>query len=63
MKILNPTYEELSKNPLSTLYQAYIAANAASEKNPSIAEDARKIFMNLENGEHDDLSDWKLYKE
>ncbi|KAK3927155.1 putative arginine--tRNA ligase, mitochondrial [Frankliniella fusca] len=62
MKILNPTEEELSQKPLSTLYQAYISANAAAEKNPQILEEARKIFCNLERGESDDISDWLLYK-
>ncbi|XP_034236102.1 probable arginine--tRNA ligase, mitochondrial [Thrips palmi] len=63
MKILNPSQEELSQKPLSTLYQAYITANAAAEKDPALLDDARKIFMNLECGKQDDISDWKLYKE
>lgn len=63
MKILNPTQEELSQKPLYTLYQAYITANAAAEKDPTLFDDARKIFMNLECGKHEDISDWKMYKE
>lgn len=63
MKILNPSQEELIEKPLYILYQAYITANAAAEKDPALLDDARKIFMNLECGQHDDISDWKLYKE
>ncbi|XP_026293268.1 probable arginine--tRNA ligase, mitochondrial [Frankliniella occidentalis] len=62
MKILNPTQEELTQRPLSTLYQAYILANTAAENNPQILDDARQIFLNLERGVSDDISDWILYK-
>lgn len=61
--MLNPTSEELQQKPLHTLYQAYVTASTAAEKNPQISDEARKIFMNLESGKIDDISDWKLYKE
>ncbi|KAJ1524246.1 hypothetical protein ONE63_010761 [Megalurothrips usitatus] len=62
MKMLNPTQEELSSKPLYTLYQAYVTANAAVEKDPHVYEEAKKLFLNLERGALDDVSDWKLYK-
>lgn len=61
--MLNPSYEELSRRPLYTLYQAYVTANAEAEKNPQIMDQARTLFMNLENGDDNDVMDWKLYKE
>ena len=42
---------DIEKNPIQTLYEAYVAANKAAETDPSITERARTIFRKLEEGE------------
>lgn len=61
--VLNLSDEEISKNPIQSLFKAYVKANSLAEVNPGIAEKARSIFRDLENGESTFLDKWKVYRQ
>lgn len=61
--VLNLSDEEISKNPIQSLFKAYVKANSLAEIDPEIAEKARSIFRDLENGESTFLDKWKIYRQ
>lgn len=54
--------QELKENPIHHLYHAYIRANKLGDTDSSIAEQARNIFLDLENGRTENLDKWKSYR-
>lgn len=54
--------EAIQRSPIERLYEAYVAANAAGEKDPKIHEQAKAIFRDLENGSFKDLARWEQYR-
>lgn len=60
--LLNITADKMKTNPIKNLFEAYVHANKLAETNPSITEEARKIFHNLENDKFDDMNDWEMYR-
>lgn len=59
----NVSDEEMKRNPIENLYQAYIEANRLAELDPSISERARMIFQQMEYGNFDGLEKWAEYRE
>lgn len=58
---LKHTQEDIKNNPLRLLYESYVYANKLAEKDPQIAERARKEFNQLEKGAPEGLEYWKQY--
>lgn len=54
--------QEMERNPIENLFNAYIAANRAAENDPSISEKARTIFHQMENGQFEELQKWNDYR-
>ncbi|XP_034939653.1 probable arginine--tRNA ligase, mitochondrial [Chelonus insularis] len=59
---LNIDLKNLKINPLQELYRAYVHANKLLEADPSIQEQARKIFSKTEHGDTNFLEQWNLFK-
>lgn len=54
---------EMRKNPIKSLYMAYVTANKLAETDSSILDRARKIFNDLENGTGVTYEQWKMFKQ
>lgn len=54
--------DEIRKNPIEKLYEAYVTANQAAITDNSIHEKAKSIFLDLENGNYKDLKRWEMYR-
>lgn len=55
--------EDVQKNPIQNLYNAYVEANKRSQGDPSISERARKFFHDLENDlSPEDRKRWEKYR-
>lgn len=63
MELANLPDEEVAKNPIKHLFNAYVNANRLAEDDKSFATTARNIFAEMENGNHDNLTDWVKYRE
>ncbi len=55
--------EKLYSQPIRHLYELYVKFHEEAEKNPELNEIAKKINTELEAGEEDYTSLWKLFKE
>eukprot|EP00092_Neocalanus_flemingeri_P027003 GFUD01029284.1.p1 GENE.GFUD01029284.1~~GFUD01029284.1.p1 ORF type:complete len:582 (-),score=149.51 GFUD01029284.1:36-1781(-) len=55
--------EAIKRDPIKTLLEVYVKANALAEKNPEFGLKARNAFNELENGDHDKLEVWKMCRE
>lgn len=55
--------DEIKKNPIKHLFEAYVRANQMAEQDASVHEKARQVFCNLENGNQADLKEWNSYRE
>lgn len=62
MDMAKCTEQEVKENPIHHLYHAYIQANKLGETDPNVAEQARNIFLDLENGRTENLDKWKSYR-
>lgn len=62
MEMAQCTDRELKENPIHHLYHAYVQANKLGETDPSVADRARNIFLDLENGRTENLCKWKSYR-
>ncbi|XP_011498213.1 PREDICTED: probable arginine--tRNA ligase, mitochondrial [Ceratosolen solmsi marchali] len=54
--------EAIKKDPINVLYNAYVYANKLAETDATIADRAREIFKDLENGNESSLKQWKAFK-
>lgn len=65
VEILQVTEQQMQKNPIETLFKAYVAANKQAEQDSSIAERARNYFKDLESGKQssDLIKQWQKYRE
>lgn len=62
MDMANLSEEEIRRNPIKHLFEAYVKANRLAEKDASFGEQARAIFGQMENGLLPDLEAWKQYR-
>jgi len=62
MEMLQTSHDAVKERPMRTLYEAYVAANKASEQNPEIKEKARQYFAEMELGDEKDFSSWEKYR-
>lgn len=53
---------EVKKNPIKTLLSLYTKFHEESKKDPSLEEEARKAFNNLENKNKDELELWEEFR-
>ncbi|XP_041973461.1 probable arginine--tRNA ligase, mitochondrial [Aricia agestis] len=51
LKAKNIDINEITSNPISSLYQIYVEANEMSQKDESVHDQARKYFTDIERGE------------
>lgn len=54
---------ELEKNPIAHLVELYVRANREAESDPSIHEEARRIFAGMEAGQEEALALWRHFRE
>lgn len=54
---------EIKKNPIKTLLGLYTKFHDESKKDPSLEEEARKAFNNLENKNKEELELWEEFRE
>ncbi|CAL4061320.1 unnamed protein product, partial [Meganyctiphanes norvegica] len=53
---------DLNEDPIKKLYEVYVWANKEAEKDPSIAEEAKHIFSQMEQGDTEHLKAWNLFR-
>lgn len=63
MEMANYPDEQVKKDPIKHLFEAYVSANRAAEKDETFADRARNVFTQMENGAAPDLEAWDQYKE
>lgn len=62
MDMANLTDEEVEKDPIRHLFNAYVRANQLGEQDEKFAKQARVVFNQMENGEMPDLEAWQRYR-
>lgn len=64
LEMCNFTEEEISKNPIKKLHEAYIKANLKKEEDPSIEDRAKNIFHELEFAPDDsaEIQQWRKFR-
>ncbi|KAL1914901.1 uncharacterized protein VTP21DRAFT_7817 [Calcarisporiella thermophila] len=55
--------EALEKDPIHHLYEVYVKINADAEKDPSIHDEARAYFKQMEDGDEKALSLWRKFRD
>lgn len=60
--LLNVSDDSMQRDPIRVLYDAYVHANKLAETDPSIADKARKIFNDLEEGRDSDFGKWETFR-
>lgn len=63
MDMANLPVEEIRKNPIKHLFDAYVNANRLAETDETFRDRARSIFSQMENGQLPDLEAWNQYRE
>lgn len=53
--------EDLMKNPINELLRIYIKFHSEADKDPSLDDEGRKHFKNLENGNKKEMELWKRF--
>lgn len=56
-------HEEIMKNPIAELTKLYVMFHEEAEKNPSLEDEARKCFKELEDGDQKALKLWKIFRD
>lgn len=51
------------KEPVKYLYELYVKFHEEAEKDPSLDDEARATFKDLENGDEDKMAKWAMFKE
>lgn len=54
--------DDIEKEPIRTLYNCYVKANASAATDPAVLERARKIFQDMEMGDTDWFDTWEKIK-
>lgn len=54
--------DEIAKDPIKHLFEAYVQANRIAETDSNFASKAREVFCQMENGEVSDLDAWRQYR-
>lgn len=54
--------DEIAKDPIKHLFNAYVQANRKAEEDPDFAAKARQVFHQMENGDLPDLDAWRQYR-
>lgn len=62
MNLMNLSNDEVAKDPIKHLFNAYVRANQLAETDATIAQKARDIFNQMENGDSLDIDAWNLYR-
>jgi arginyl-tRNA synthetase len=52
------SWDEISKNPIRSLLEIYVKANAMAEKDESVSAAARSLFQRLESGDQELSKNW-----
>lgn len=55
--------EDVQREPIKTLLSYYTKFHEEAGKNPKLDEEARRVFVKLENGEAEEVALWKWFKE
>lgn len=55
--------EEVKKNPIRELNKLYVKFHEEAEKNPSLNDEGRRIFKELEDGNHKYKEIWKWFRD
>lgn len=55
--------EDVQREPIKTLLSYYTKFHEEAGKNPELDEEARGVFVKLENGEAEEVALWKWFKE
>lgn len=55
--------EDVQREPIKTLLSYYTKFHEEAEKNSELDEEARRVFVKLENGEAEEVALWKWFKE
>lgn len=55
--------EEVEKEPIKTLLALYVKFHEEAEEHPELEDEAREVFKKLEDGEEDEVSLWKWFRE
>ena len=55
--------EDVQREPIKTLLSYYTKFHEEAGKNPELDEEARRVFVKLENGEAEEVALWKWFKE
>lgn len=63
MEMANLTDDEVAKNPIRHLFNAYVNANKLAEEDSTFATKARSIFAEMENSPECDLKEWNKYRD
>lgn len=54
--------EDIRRNPIESLYEAYVYAYGKAEDSPELQDRARQIFSELENGTFSELDTWSDFR-
>ena len=55
--------EDVQREPIKTLLSYYTKFHEEAGKNPELDEEARRVFVKLENGEAEEVALWQWFKE
>lgn len=55
--------EDVKREPIKTLLSYYTKFHVEAEEDPSLNDEARKIFVALENGEEEEVKLWQWFRE
>lgn len=55
--------EDVKREPIKTLLSYYVKFHQEEEKDPSLTQEARETFFNLEHGKEEELQLWKWFRE
>lgn len=62
LELMAPSDEEMVRDPIKTLYNAYVYAHKLAQTDESIADKARNVFYQLEHGTGASLESWNVYR-
>lgn len=55
--------EDVEREPIKTLLSYYTRFHDEAEKNPELDDEARRVFVKLENGDEEEVALWKWFRE
>lgn len=60
---LNYSLEDLKKDPITLMYQAYVKGNELAEKDKEVYNKAKAVFNDLEQRREETINAWNQYRE